>query len=282
MKKSLIFLTIKCFWLLSITNQGHAQNSSESDAGLKFSENYKQMLTESSSELDLLNDSAEVVDEDESKTGGLKFDDFVSQKELKSSIGFGPKINDTFKNVFKVAKNKKTISTIKHSSIKNDAVINDFNSESLFSFSDGNMSDYDTYFHAFQHLFDHSRWNPNAFRLDIGKTCLKDVQTYLNALSTSQDWAIKVSDASGRYRGMFYFDNFYWLGSKEFCGEVNRENEGNGAVPQMKFFVINFLAILEPVNHMVRFKVAFSHELIMQESHCHCRMLRNDYKVIKA
>lgn len=256
MKISVVRLTIIWLWsLLVVASIGNAQNNSKSDTGLDFNENYKQMLTESSSVLDLLNDSAEIVDDDESKISELKFDDFVSRKELEKSIGFGPKVNDSFINVYKVpkSKNKKTISTVKHSSIKNDAVINDFNSEPLFAFSDGNLSNYDTYFHAFQHLFDHSRWNANTFRLDIAKTCLKDVQTYLNALSVSEDWALKVSDASGRYRGMFFFDNSYWLGSKEFCGDIDNEYKESKAIPQLQFFVITYHALLQPVNHKVNF-----------------------------
>lgn len=257
MKISVVNLIIKWLWLLSVARSGSAQNSSE----LEFSENYKQMLSESSSILDLLNDSAEVVDEDESKTNGLKFDDFVSKKELENSLGFGSKVNDSFMNVYKVpkSKNKKTISTVKHSSIKNDAIVNDFNSESLFAFNDGNLSSYDTYFHAFQHLFDHSRWNANSFRLDISKTCFKDVQIYLNALTLSVEWSLKMSDASGRYRGLFFFDNAYWLGSKEFCEDIDSEYREVESMPQLQFFVVTYLAMLQPVNHKVNFLIAFSH-----------------------
>lgn len=231
------------------------KNLSESGTGLQFSDNYKQMLTESSSELDLLNDSAEVIDDDASssvtdKNSGLKFDDFVPEKELKKSIGYGPLPNDSFVNVYKVpkSKSKKTISTIKHSSIKNEPIINDFNSELLFAVNDGNLTTYDTYFHAFTHLFDHNKWNANTFSLDVNKPCLKDVQIYLNALHMSLPWAVKVSDASGRYRGQFYFENAYWLGSKQFCEEINYVEQNNEAVPQLQFFVVKFIVKIETIN----------------------------------
>jgi hypothetical protein len=237
-------------------SQGN-ENASESGQGLQFSDNYKKVLADSSATLDLLNDSAEVNDDDElslnEKGTGLKFDDFVPQKELQKSIGFGPIINDSLANVYKVpkSKNKKTISTIKHSSMKNEPVVNDFNSEFFFALNDGNLTSYDTYFHAFTHLYDHNNWNTNTFSLDVSKACLKDVQIYLNALHLSRDWAVKVSDASGKYRGLFYFENAFWLGSLNYCEEINSENEDNEAVPPLHFVVLKFIVKIETINHKV-------------------------------
>lgn len=34
-----------------------------------------------------------------------------------------------------------------------------------------------------------------------------------------------VSDSSGRYRGQFIFGNVFWMGSKEFCQDVNYHNQ---------------------------------------------------------
>jgi hypothetical protein len=73
----------------------------------------------------------------------------------------------------------------------------------------------------------------------------------------SADWALKVSDASGRYRGMFFFDNSYWLGSKEFCEDIDSEYREIEAMPKLQFFVVTYLAMLQPVNHKVNFIIAF-------------------------
>lgn len=239
----------------SIVATHGVQNISES--GLKFSDNYKKLLSESSSELDIKNDSSEVVDEDDSltfdgKKNGLKFDDFVPQKELQKSPNDDKKSIDTsFINVFKVpkSKTKKTLST-KHSSMKNEPVINDFNSELLFAVNDENLTSYDTYFHAFTHLYDHNKWDVNTFSIDISKSCLRDMKIYLNDLRLSRDWAVKVCDASGRYRGAFFFENSFWVGSKEFCYEINDEHRSEG-VPDLQFFVFKFTVKLEPVKHKV-------------------------------
>lgn len=231
-------------------------NTSKIDE-LKFDENYKKLLSESSSDLDIKNDSAEVIDEDkgftlDSKKNGLKFDDFVSKKELEESLGDDEKSLDTaFINVFKVpkTKTKKTFSA-KHSSIKNEPVINDFNSELLFALNEENFTSYETYFHAFTHLYDHNKWNVNMFSINIGKMCLRDMKTYLNDLRLSKNWAVKVSDASGRYRGQFFFENSFWVGSKQFCYEINEEYKNEG-IPELQFFVFKFVMKLEPVRKKV-------------------------------
>ncbi|KAG5682446.1 hypothetical protein PVAND_011798 [Polypedilum vanderplanki] len=246
-----ILLQVIYLWLLLAKTQAgniitpNAHGSSESKS-LKV--NYKKLFSDSPSDLDLdiLNDSSEIIDD--SKEIALNFDDFVSQKELSASI----KDNETsFKtngaNVFKVPKTKmkKTIAS-KHSSIKNEPFINDFNSELLFAIKDDNLTGYDTYFHAFTHLYDHNKWNINSFSFDITKTCLKDVKKYLNDLKLSRDWALKVNDASGKYRGLFFFENSFWLGSKQYCYEIN--NEFANDIPSLQFFVVKISIKLEPVN----------------------------------
>lgn len=241
------------------------KNTSESDnvSGLKFANNYKKLLSESTSDLDIQNDSSEVVDEDDEltfdgKKNGLKFDDFVSRKELEKSLSDDKKSTETtFVNVFKVpkSKTKKTLST-KHSSMKNEPVINDFNSELLFAVNDENLTSFDTYFHAFTHLYDHNKWNVNTFSIDISKSCLRDMKIYLNDLRLSRDWAVKVSDASGRYRGQFFFENSFWVGSMEYCYETLNEYKSDG-IPQLQFFLFKFIVKLEPVSHKVRISIGF-------------------------
>jgi hypothetical protein len=263
-KKS-IAIVVFCLRLLCTDANSQAGNvkaasASESDsAGLSFSENYKRLLGDSSGVLEILNDSSEITDD--GKDIALKFDDFVPKKELALSLGDEKSsLGSNFMNVFKVpkTKTKKTLSS-RLSSLKNEPVVNDFNSELLFTVNDGNMTDYDTYFHAFTHLYDHSRWNVNSFSLDITKTCRKDMQTYLNDLNLSRDWAVKVNDASGKYRGMFFFDNSFWLGSMQFCTEIDREYGGD--IPPLQFFVVNLVIKLEPVNQRVSTNVQ-----------CHYRM----------
>jgi hypothetical protein len=225
----------------------------------RFSDKYKNILGDSSTNLDLINDSAEILDNNDEKKdelsfgdsikNGLKFDDFVAPKELETikKSSYGELTGSA--NVFKVpkSKTKKTLST-RHSSLKNEATLNDFNSELLFALeNDGNFSNYHSYFHAFTQLFDHNKWNINSFEHEVSSACLKDVQTYLNDLSLSIDSAVKVSDASGRYRGLYYFENSFWLGSKQYCEELIRDKVYN-----LQFFVIKLLIKLEPVTHKVR------------------------------
>jgi hypothetical protein len=251
-----------------VTTNAHGNSESELPVhkGVKLSENFKKLLSGSSSEhsvLDLLNDSSEVNDGDARDTDiALKFDDFVPRKELAISLDAANKaLDNNFMNVFKVPKGKtKKTQSIRHASIKNEPVINDFNSELLFAVNSGNLTDYDSYFHAFTHLFDHSRWNVNSFSLDITKACLNDIQVYLNDLSLSIDWAVKVNDASGKYRGLFFFENSFWLGSLQYCNEI--DGEYNGKIPELQFFVLKVLIKLEPVNKKVSAK-----------SHCHYHVL---------
>jgi Nose resistant-to-fluoxetine protein, N-terminal domain len=260
--------------LLNENHQVGSESEISNEQNSRFSENYKNLLSASAHDIDILNDSSEMIDDDKfnrdlKNDSGLRFDDFVSPNELAKSLGEptgSGGIENTFVNVFKVpkSKTKKTLST-RQSSIKNEPFINDFNGEPLYSATIGNLSFYDTYFHAFTQLFDHNKWNAKALSLgDVGKSCLRDVQIYLDALTVSRDWAVKVSDACGRYRGQYFFDNQFWLGSKQFCYDIDAENHhfrrnDSLNIPRLKFFVTKMIVKLEPVTHKVCSVLTFSY-----------------------
>jgi hypothetical protein len=58
-----------------------------------------------------------------------------------------------------------------------------------------------------------------------------------------------------RYRGLFYFENDYWLGSKQFCYEVNYEYRNAKNIPEMQFFVTKVIAKISPVIKKVKLKI---------------------------
>lgn len=52
------------------------------------------------------------------------------------------------------------------------------------------------------------------------------------------------SDASGRYRGQLLFGNDYWVGSQQFCFEINKDRQIvklGQKQPVLKFFVAQIL-----------------------------------------
>lgn len=52
------------------------------------------------------------------------------------------------------------------------------------------------------------------------------------------------SDASGRYRGQLLFGNDFWVGSKQFCFEINDDRKTiieESHQPVFKFFVAQIL-----------------------------------------
>lgn len=142
------------------------------------------------------------------------FEDLVVSKDIESVKN---------NHVFKVSnlKHKKTIPQARTSD--NDAVNrkNQYNS-----------------FHLFTDMFDHFEWKKESLTL-LSKFCLEDINKYLEALRRSEEWALKASDASGRYRGLFFFENDYWLGSKQACYEVNNEYQQSKKLPGFQFFVVN-------------------------------------------
>lgn len=280
-----------------IAKESHSESEIESTQSTShFNENYK-LLSQSSADLEILNDSAEVIDDalnDDAIDGlagipikkeGSRFDEFVLPDEFTKTHETSSKVPHSdekyFVNVFKVpkSKTKKTLPqtqstrSLGHSSIRNEPSVNDFNGEKLFALPDGNFSRYQNYFHAFTNLYDHNFWDANAFVGSISKDCLSDVKIYLNDLRESKDWAIKVADASGRYRGQFYFENDYWLGSKQFCYEVNDETRDKKEIPEMQFFVLKLIVYIQPIYNKVRNS---------DTDPAHCRQIMQPTHVVKS
>lgn len=243
------------------------------------SEDYRMLLGESSSIEDLLNDSSEVMDSplnsdvDDSLGGGLsipqhgefggsRFDEFVLPDDFPQNTGtMKPKAENFInKNIYKVPKSKTKkanplsmfMSSINDS---NKHYENDFNSEKLTNNLKKNsthLGTYNNYFQAFTSLYEHNLWKSESLTQLISNECLSDLTFYLQSLKESKDWALKTTDASGRYQGQFFFGNDYWLGSKTFCKEVNYMNgHTSPEIPQMYFFVAKILVKLEPVFHKV-------------------------------
>jgi hypothetical protein len=66
-----------------------------------------------------------------------------------------------------------------------------------------------------------------------------------------------VSDSSGRYNGLSFFDNDSWLGSKASCKETNRQIErelrkAQPNLPELEFVIIRVLATINPIFKKVR------------------------------
>lgn len=186
-----------------------AKHASESSTGLQFDENYKTLLSgESSGNLEILNDSSEVVDDEREKSAS-KFDEF-SLPENNKTVATKSGV-ELVENVYKVPKAKtKKVNKSKMGAFlgqERKTAVNDFNHES-FSRLIANESSTTTksFFHAFTNLFDHYAWSTDPLT-GISKACFEDITDYLAALKEAKDWALKVSDASGRYRGLYFFEN---------------------------------------------------------------------------
>lgn len=199
-----------------LNNKSHAGALSESEiavtsthpsgARLRADENYK-TPSRKSDDIDIMNDSSEDLSDANQKLG-LGFDDFVLPKAVEkefSPLSYLDQLK-SMENVFKVPKsrNKKTLPQPLRSSQVDPSMTEPF------SFG-GNLTQYQNDFHAFTSLYDHFLWNSSSFTA-VNNLCLEDIKKYLNALKSHASWAIKVSDASGKYRGLFFFDNDYWLG----------------------------------------------------------------------
>jgi Nose resistant-to-fluoxetine protein, N-terminal domain len=103
-------------------------------------------------------------------------------------------------------------------------------------------------------LFDHSRWSYGDIERNVSAACAADMKIYLRHMRLGSEWALKVMDSSGRFGSEFLFGNDFWMGSKRFCGEVdrtlkqmNRENRysNRNRRPQMRFYVSRIAAQLE-------------------------------------
>ena len=101
-------------------------------------------------------------------------------------------------------------------------------------------------FQTFTNLYNHNLWKISA-NLNISSQCSTELKNYLLDLKESKHYAIKVSDASGRYRGDFIMQNNFWLGSKTSCKEIDKVVD-----PGFSFFVANILIQLEMIKNETR------------------------------
>lgn len=173
-------------------------------------ESYKSINDKPPADIDILNDSSEVDD-----IGGTSFKDFALPNNVHEDPSTHPEDNKTTKHVFKVPKNrnKKTMSQGNLNFATNE-----------FSSGLSNSTLYQNYFHAFEKLYDHFVWDTSSFR-NVNYLCSESISIYLSALKEHTSWALKVSDASGKYRGLFFFENDYWLGKHHIFGIDSRFNK---------------------------------------------------------
>lgn len=212
---------LKSQFALANKMQQQPSESGNVDA-LNFDGKYKLLLSgDLASELDVLNDSSEIDEPTEHDIFSSDDDDFYKlQFPEKETTSKTPK--ESFKeNIYKVPKTR---------NIKKFNMLKENNNFSVNSFE------------QFTRLFDHFEWNLNNLNSsEISKMCVEDVQLYLNELRNSKEWAIRAVDASGRFRGLFFSENDFWLGSKDLCDEVNNINFGNRKIPRLEFFVMKIL-----------------------------------------
>lgn len=197
-----------------------ATNALKSNNTLQIDRSNKIMKTPASLEIE--NDSSENFDSEEDESTKSDFDELtLTQTRKNSSESFFPSSN---KNVYKVPR--------KDSSKKTEKSFSPNIARSP------RMQSNEKYFQIFVSLFDHYAWNIPSLESTLHQSpqCFKEVEHYLNQLKLSKDWAMKTIDASGRYRGMFFFENDYWLGSKQFCYEISNDYEVS-----LQFFVIQAL-----------------------------------------
>lgn len=207
----------------SVTEKSHIENAynrqPSSEKKIKFQpEGDTSNATVSS--LELLNNSAEIEDIDENH----------GSDQLDSSGHYSDKLNDrTEKNVYQSKRD-----LLDHNKL--------LRKESSF-------------YEEFTRIFDHFKWDPDLMihPVPLNENCKAELSKYLTALksgSESCSWAVKVSDASGRYRGAYLFENDFWLGSKQFCEEIGSEKSTNAEIPRLQFFVVRMLTNLIPVSNI--------------------------------
>ncbi|KAH8361177.1 hypothetical protein KR200_009194, partial [Drosophila serrata] len=92
------------------------------------------------------------------------------------------------------------------------------------------------YFQIVANLYDHFYWQISEIRTSVRTACALEMQAYLTALHSSNEWAQKAYDSSGRYRGQLLFGNDKWLGQLSFCLELNRQ----GPSEERKHFDLEF------------------------------------------
>ncbi|CAG9765093.1 unnamed protein product [Ceutorhynchus assimilis] len=98
----------------------------------------------------------------------------------------------------------------------------------------------------FSGLFDQNQWN-NHLGVLKNQTCKRNMEFYIGKLKNGSSWAAKMYDASGRYNGLFFMGNDFWLGSKVLCQEL-QNNEANIEVPPfvLSYFVAKIRLSLSP------------------------------------
>ncbi|GAB0097138.1 O-acyltransferase like protein [Sergentomyia squamirostris] len=89
--------------------------------------------------------------------------------------------------------------------------------------SRGDKEDDHPTFDLITQLFNHNQWKVENISREISPKCQQEMLVYLNDLRLGRAWALKASDCSGRYRGQILFGNLFWLGSKQYCEEINNE-----------------------------------------------------------
>jgi hypothetical protein len=194
----------------AVDSQGESEtrNALKTAADSQFDADYKMLLSgETSTKVDLMNDSAEVDDGLNSDAreilgvlpGGSGIDDFLRQNTQYTN-DYSSISSKNFKNVYKVpkSKTKKTqpSRSFGHASLNNNPVINDFNPEKLISSVSGSSRN-ETPYHDFTNLYDHFMWEISSIS-SLSQACTKEMSFYLKALRDGKDWALKASDASGR------------------------------------------------------------------------------------
>ncbi|XP_063709140.1 uncharacterized protein LOC134837684 [Culicoides brevitarsis] len=104
-------------------------------------------------------------------------------------------------------------------------------------------------FHLFINMYDHHLWDAEKIKANVSDQCGKDMKNYLGKVRNGVPVALKASDSSGRYGGIYFFGNDFWMGSKTFCDEVNLESRELGQIerlPEMSFYMIKILVRMDP------------------------------------
>ncbi|KNC30260.1 hypothetical protein FF38_14520 [Lucilia cuprina] len=81
-------------------------------------------------------------------------------------------------------------------------------------------------------------------RSEFSTNCSQDIYKYLQGLSNSTLWSVKMDDASGHYASGFFYGNNYWMGSMSLCkavyhdddeeDQIRRETAKNSGLPFAK------------------------------------------------
>lgn len=76
-------------------------------------------------------------------------------------------------------------------------------------------------------------------RSDMSDACAADVDVYLSHLDRGKSWALKMSDATGRYSSSFFWGNNYWTGSEALCYHLDSNVTLEDATPfRLGFYTV--------------------------------------------